>query len=89
MLVLFLNDCNGHEYYNPLAALVELSEEVDKKLLDKCSFTQLGATRSGGHLSHVLSELKQLGIDSTEIRQGRQSDFKEPYFTYKLISGNY
>lgn len=92
--VLFLSDCNGFEHANPIAWLVKLSEDVDTTQLDSCAATQLGARRSGGHLNHILSELKALGINSEIIYTGRHSDFlpmedETPLVIYNLISGNY
>lgn len=87
--ILFLSDGNGHLYRDPDAWLIALSEDITDKELDECSLTQLGAERVGGHINHILTELRQRGVTSEELARGPRSDFPVDIRTYKLISGNY
>ena len=86
--ILFLNDCNGFEHYDPLASLVEISETETLLKLRSLETNQLGVSRRGGSWKEIMVDGK---IPYSLIKEGRKSDFKkEDYDTiYYLISGNY
>lgn len=96
MKVLFLDECNGFGYKNPLATLVEINYNGDRdelmKQMYKFELTQLGANRTGGRYREILNDLfNKLRINSEIISSGRRNDYESSQFDrkYTLISGNY
>lgn len=92
MKILFTDDCNMHEYNNPFATLVELSDYVDKEELSELEYRQVGVGRRGGDWKELLQELeKEKGITYTILKQDRMKDIPKwyNYWEYRVISGNY
>lgn len=85
MKIVFLSDCNGFEYKNPVAWLVDIKADVTIKDLKELESKQIGALRSGGDWVKIM---KDGGFEYELLEEGRKSDFKK-HKTYTLISGNY
>lgn len=86
--ILFTSDCNGYEYKNPRAHLIELSESITNELLHSLEYKQPGACRMGGSWQKIMNDGN---IIYNLLSEGKKSDYKlTDYDTeYKLISGNY
>ena len=86
--VLFSNDGNGHEYYNPYCTLVEIDSSITKEQMYKLEISQLGVLRRGGCWQEIMEDGN---IQFTLINSGRFSEYKKEEYDelYKLISGNY
>lgn len=88
MKILFLDDCNMFEGYNPLAYLVEIPNEINSSILHILEKSQIGVRRRGGKWIEIMEDGK---IEHTLISSGRKSDYSEKDYDeeYGLISGNY
>ena len=86
--VLFLNTCNGHEYENPIAVLVEIPAHYTPSELKAFESMQPGAGRVGTKWVDIMKYGK---IPYTELKRGRKSNFtaSEYDLAYTQIQGNY
>jgi hypothetical protein len=87
-LVLFVDDCNGFEGYNPRCNLVEIPAEITKEAMQKLELSQVGVMRRGGKWEEIMQDGQFAYIEHSH---GRLSDFQEGEYDekYNLISGNY
>ena len=87
MKILFVNDCNGFEFQNPIAHLIQCSD-ISLEELKKLEFGQIGAGRVGKKKKKIMTDGN---IEYEIISQGRKSDYIPSSYDlqYKLISGNY
>ena len=85
-----MKNCNGHEKRNPIATLIEVSDNTDIDRLKQAEKKQLGVGRMGGSWFQIM---KDIGIQYQILSEGKNEDMKiharNTYIIYKLISGNY
>ncbi len=86
--ILFSNDANGHEYYNPYCSLVEINSSITKEQMYKLEVSQLGVLRIGGDWQKIMEDgnIQYILIGSGKFSEYKTEDYDE---LYKLISGNY
>ena len=86
--VLFLDDCNGHCYENPIGTLVEIPKEIDSQKLTDLENLQIGKLRQGGDWKKILKDGK---IEHKVLVEAKFRDYAtyEYDFMFKLTSGNY
>ena len=90
-VILFTDDCNGHEFENPPSQLIEFKNKVQPRVIKTIEYGQLGATRMGGSLKTLLEDLECLSVEYKVLKSGYWVDFKPENYEihYEIISGNY
>jgi len=86
MKILFTSDCNGHEYKDPRAFLIETTDISDEVL--HSADMKTSNRFHGGIAEHIL---KSLGVEFQELKRGKFSEFSREEYDkeFKLSSGNY
>lgn len=88
MIILFIDDENGHFSQNPTIYLVEVWKHLTKKEIKKAESNQIGVMRRGGNWQEIL---EYLNTDYLLLEKNRLDDweYKKHDIKYKVISGNY
>lgn len=88
MKVLVLSNNNGHNYKDPQAWLIEVSDNTDLDVIHDIELTQTGVHRMGGSWKRAFDDA---GATYRILSEGYRSHYeKEQYdLSYTVTSGNY